>query len=121
MLPLPTDVGRAIAQYLHHGRPATTDRHVFVMHVVPVGRSLDVSAARAAIRRAFGRARLDVRFKGTHVLRHTIATSMVRAGASLKEVADVLRHRNLDTSAVYARVDLPALKAVTAPWPWGAR
>ena len=60
---------------------------------------------------------LDVASKGTHALRHTLATGMVCQGASLKEVADVLRHRNLDTTVIYARVDLPALKSVAPPWP----
>lgn len=116
-LPLPADVGRAIARYIKAGRPTTQDRHVFVSHVVPVGRAMDASAARAVIRRGFERARLDVISKGTHTLRHTVATCMICEGATLKDIADVLRHRSLDTTAVYARVDLPALKSVVLPWP----
>ena len=54
---------------------------------------------------------------GTHVLRHTAATRLLRAGVSMKEIADVLRHRSLDTSAIYAKVDLLALGAVALPWP----
>ncbi len=116
-LPLPPDVGRAIAHYIRDARPPTADRHVFVTHVVPVGRQLAASAARAAIRRAFVRGRLPVASTGTHVLRHTVATSMVCQGASVKEVSDVLRHRSLDTTMVYARVDLSALRPVALPWP----
>jgi integrase/recombinase XerD len=117
ILPLPQEVGRAIADYLRHGRPTTTDRHLFLTHTVPIGRPLQSSAARQTIRRAFNRAGLAVRSKGTHTLRHTAATSMTCRGASLKEVADVLRHRNLDTTMIYARVDLPALRSVALPWP----
>ena len=117
ILPLPVSVGQAIADYLRAGRPDTVDRHVFVRHITPVGELLDPCAARMVIRRAFVRAGLDVASKGTHALRHTLATGMVCQGASLKEVADVLRHRNLDTTVIYARVDLPALKSVAPPWP----
>jgi integrase/recombinase XerD len=117
ILPLPQEVGRAVADYLRHGRPTTTDRHLFVTHTVPIGRPLQSSAAAQTIRRAFNRAGLAVRTKGTHTLRHTAATSMTCRGASLKEVADVLRHRNLDTTMIYARVDLPALRSVALPWP----
>lgn len=116
-LPLPMDVGQAIARYLRDGRPETTHRHIFVTHALPVGRPLESSAARQAIRRAFQRSGLLVVSKGTHTLRHTAATRMVCQGASLKEVADVLRHRNLDTTVIYARVDLPALSSVAMPWP----
>ena len=116
-MPLPELVGQAIADYLHAGRPHTVDRHVFVTHGTPVGQPLDPCAARMVIRRAFLRAELNVASRGTHALRHTLATAMVCNGASLKEVADVLRHRNLDTTVIYARVDLPALRSVAAPWP----
>ena len=71
----------------------------------------------AAVRLAFKRARLTVPFKGAHVLRHTAATRMVRAGASLKQVADVLRHRSLETAAIYVKVDLATLAEVALPWP----
>jgi integrase/recombinase XerD len=116
-LPLPSDVGDAIVNYLRHGRPRTTERHVFVRHIIPLGGPIDADAVRALIRRAFERTGLQVPSKGTHVLRHTAATRMVRAGATLKEVADVLRHRSLDTTAVYAKVDLPRLVEVALPWP----
>jgi site-specific recombinase XerD len=116
-MPLPVDVGRAVARYIQDARPATTDRHVFLSHVVPVGAPLAADAARAAMRRAFDRAKLEVVSKGTHSLRHTLATRMICEGSSLKEVADVLRHRSLDTSVLYARVDLPGLRSVVMPWP----
>lgn len=117
ILPLPSVVGQAIAEYLRHGRPKTTERHIFVTHALPVGRPLDSSAARQTVRRAFQRAGLAVPSMGTHTLRHTAATTMTCQGASLKAVADVLRHRNLDTTMIYARVDVPALRSVALPWP----
>ena len=116
-LPLPAAVGRALAHYIRDARPGTADRHVFIAHGLPVGRRLDAAAARSAIRRAFDRAGLHGAFTGTHALRHTVATHMICQGASLKEVADVLRHRSLNTTAVYARVHLPALRGVAMPWP----
>jgi integrase/recombinase XerD len=116
-LPLPREVGHAIAEYLRHGRPATTCRHVFVRHTVPVGRAIGPTLIRGVVRRAFARVEGCAHLAGTHVLRHTSATRLHRRGASLKEVADVLGHRSLDTTALYTKVDLPALAAVALPWP----
>jgi len=117
VLPLSAHVGRAIAAYLRHGRPPTRERHVFVRHFVPVGASLRSANVVGAVQRAFRRAKLDVPSRGAHTLRHTAATEMVRAGVSLKAVADVLRHRSIDTTAIYTTVDLPRLREVALPWP----
>ncbi len=117
LLPLPVAVGRAIAAYLRHGRPAGSERMVFVRHTIPIGRRIDSSVVRAAIRRAYERSTVVVPSKGTHTLRHTAAARMLRGGASLKEVADVLRHRCLDTTMVYTKLDLPRLARVALPWP----
>jgi site-specific recombinase XerD len=117
MLPLTAPVGRALVGYLRHGRPRTPARRVFVRHQLPVGHPLTSQAVSAAVRLAFMRARLDVPSKGAHVLRHTAATRMVRAGTSLKEVADILRHRRLETTMIYAKVDLATLVEVAQPWP----
>ena len=118
ILPLPVRIGQAIVTYLRRGRPSTAQRWVFVRHRVAAGRPLSSSAVCSAIRRAFERSRAEgVRSKGAHALRHTAATRMLRAGASLKDLADVLRHRSLDTTAIYTKVDLPRLAAVALPWP----
>jgi len=117
LLPLPVPVARATVAYLRRGRPPTRERRVFVSHRVRVGQPLTSSSVRAAIRRAFERGHACVPSKGTHALRHTAATRMLRAGASLKDLADVLRHRSIDTTAIYAKVDLPRLAAVALPWP----
>ena len=116
LLPLPATVGDAIVAYLRGGRPATSHRGVFVRHVAPI-RSLDRGGVRAAIQRGFARSGVPVPSKGSHVLRHTAATRMLRSGASLKDLADVLRHRSLDTTLIYAKVDLPRLSQVALPWP----
>src|SRR5213596_3146986 len=108
---------RASVAYLRHGRPPTLERHVFVRHFVPVGAALRSANVVGAVQRAFRRAKLDVPSRGAHTLRHTAATEMVRAGVSLKAVADVLRHRSIDTTAIYTTVDLPRLREVALPWP----
>jgi integrase len=116
-VPLPARVARALADYLRHGRPETSDRALFVHHRPPRGRRIGPAVVRSAVRLAYARAGLDSRLTGTHVLRHTAATRMLRAGVSMKEIADVLRHRSLDASAIYTKVDLPELAAVALPWP----
>ena len=116
-LPLPAPVGRAITAYLRCGRPPTRERHVFVRHFPPMGAPLSSAVVVQAVQRAFRRAKLDVPSRGAHTLRHTAATEMVRAGVGLKAVADVLRHRSIDTTAIYTKVDLPRLREVALPWP----
>lgn len=117
VLPLPMDVGRAIGAYLRSGRPATSDRHVFLTHKTPAGGAMSGSAVCSVVRRARRRAGLVGVGHGTHSLRHALAGRMVQAGSTLKEIADVLRHRHLDTTAIYTKVDLPALATVALPWP----
>jgi integrase/recombinase XerD len=116
-LPLHPKLARALADYLRHGRPPTPSRVIFVHHRAPRGVPLGPSGVRCAVRAAYRGARLDARWTGTHVLRRTAATRMLRAGVSLKEIADVLGHRSLDTSAIYAKVDRAALADVALRWP----
>jgi integrase len=116
-MPLPAQVATALADYLRRGRPPTDERAVFVHHRAPRGARGGASLIRIAVRRAYARAGLDPRLTGTHVLRHTAATRLLRAGASMKEIADVLRHRSLDTSAIYTKVDRIALQGVALAWP----
>lgn len=117
VLPLPMDVGRAIGAYLRSERPATSDRHVFVTHKTPAGCAMSGSSVCAVVRRARRQAGLVGLGHGTHSLRHALAGRMVQAGSTLKEIADVLRHRHLDTTAIYTKVDLPSLATVALPWP----
>jgi integrase/recombinase XerD len=116
-LPLPARVGQAISQYLRHGRPPTPCRNVFIRHRVPKGAAVSTALIRGVMRLAFAKADGCAHCKGTHVLRHTAATRLQQRGASLKEIADVLGHRSLDTTTIYAKVDLPSLTAVALPWP----
>jgi integrase len=116
-LPLPVSTGEAIAQYLRQGRPQTTSRMLFVRHRAPFDKPLSVPAIRNSMNRAFLRCGLRDRFCNTHVLRRTTATRLQRSGASIKEIADLLRHQSLDTASAYARVDLEQLRSVALPWP----
>jgi site-specific recombinase XerD len=116
-LPLPENVGKAIVSYLRSGRPPTEERRVFVCHRHRVGAPLQSAAIGTAIRRGFKRTRMKAPSGGPHILRHTVATHMVQQGVSIKEVADFLRHRSLDTTAIYAKVNLPMLLEVALAWP----
>jgi site-specific recombinase XerD len=117
VLPLSPPVGRSIAAYLQRGRPKTEDRHVFVRHFMPIGLALKSVDVTCTIGRAIRHAGLILPSSGAHILRHTAAGRLVRAGAKMKEVADVLRHRELDTTRIYTKVDWPRLAEVALPWP----
>jgi site-specific recombinase XerD len=117
-LPLPSDVGAAIAAYLRRGRPRRPEREVFLRVPAPL-RGLGPGGVSSAVRAASKRARLGS--FGSHRLRHTAATEMLRAGASLSEVAQVLRHRSIATTVIYAKVDHLALRGLAMPWPGGQR
>lgn len=117
LLPLPVQTGRAIVEYLCKGRPNSSTRELFVRHRAPVDVPISPDIVRWAMRRAYARAGLAKPWPGTHVLRHSTACRLLQAGASLKEIADILRHRNLNTTTIYAKVDLNRLALVALPWP----
>jgi integrase/recombinase XerD len=112
-LPLPVDVGEALVSYLHRRGPSDC-RALFLKVNAPVGR-LDGDAVRGVVKDACTRA--GVPRVGAHRLRHTAATAMLRQGASLPEIAQVLRHREIKTTAIYAKVDRTRLRALAMPWP----
>lgn len=114
-LPIPDTMGRALVAYLRYGRPKTNSQSVFVHHRAPIGASVQNTTVRGAIRRAFSRAVLP--FSGTHVLRNTFASRLLEGGASLKEIADMLRHRSIDTTKSYVKIDFAKLALVAMPWP----
>jgi integrase/recombinase XerD len=117
-LPLPTDVGAAVADYLRHARPeGALDRCVFVRVKAP-HRGLTPGGVTQAVVAAGGRAGLGP--LTAHRLRHTAATGMLRAGAPLAQVGQVLRHRRALTTAAYAKVDRDTLRTLARPWPGGA-
>ena len=117
VLPVPVDVGQALVSYLRR-RPQSDCREVFLRVRAPAG-PLPVSGVVHVVSRACIRAGLPR--VGAHRLRHTAATTMLRAGASLPEIAQVLRHNELSTTAVYAKVDRKALRPLALPWPGGNR
>ncbi len=120
-LPMPQEVGAAVAEYLRLTRPNCSSRCVFVRLRAP-HRGLASSAAIGSIvRRALERAGLDPPHKGAHLLRHSVATHLLRHGASLAEIGELLRHRSPQTTMIYAKVDLAALRPLALPWPGVAR
>jgi site-specific recombinase XerD len=116
-IPLAARVGQAISVYLRHGRPATPCRNLFIRHRIRRGTPVSKEVIREVIRAAYAQVHGCGHWTGTHVLRHTAATRMHQRGVSLKELADVLGHRSLETTTIYAKVDLPRLAAVALPWP----
>lgn len=121
VLPLPAVTGQAIADYLLKARPTTESRAVFVRHRAPLDVPVNACVIRSVVRQAAARSDLSSRLHGPHQLRHSAATRMLQGGATLKEIADVLRHRSLDTTSIYAKVDWTRLSAVAQPWPGGAQ
>jgi integrase/recombinase XerD len=117
VLPLPQEVGAALAEYLQHGRPHHQGRRVFLTLTDPA-RTIQAAAVGAIVQRNLVRAGIPL---GRHMLRHTAASRMVNGGASFKEVADVLGHRSLQTTGIYAKLDLDALAGVALPWIGGTR
>jgi integrase/recombinase XerC len=118
ILPLPVATGEAIARYLELERPKTTNRAIFVRNVAPRDAPIGADLIRITIRQAYARAGLP--YTRSHLLRHTMANRLLASGSSLKEVADVLRHRSLNTTMIYAKLDSRSLAAVAMPWPGSA-
>jgi len=118
LLPLPADVGKVIAVYLRRDRPRRSEREVFLRVCAPL-RGLSPDGVSEVVRAASERAELGS--FGAHRLRHTAGTEMLRGGASLTEVAQVLRHRRVATTAIYAKVDHRSLRALARPWPGSER
>jgi site-specific recombinase XerD len=120
-LPMPADVGEAIAIYLRSGRPRCVCRHVFLRHRAPIRGFANSSTVSTIVMRALVLAGIDSVRKGAHLFRHTLATDLLRQGASLDEIGELLRHRSPNTTALYAKVDLNSLRTLALPWPGGVR
>lgn len=118
ILPLPESTGQALADYLRHERPITSNPAVFVRRLAPHDQPIGADAIARVIRDAYQR--IGLPHSRTHALRHTLACRLLEHGSSLKEVADVLRHRSLNTSLIYAKLDNSKLAAVALPWPGSA-
>jgi len=117
VLPLLPEVGKAIADYLRFGRPKTKSRLIFISvrgdEPKPIGRSSISVMVTAELRRC----NISVARFGAHLMRRTVASRMIQKGASIKEIADVLRHRDLKTISLYTKINMPLLREISAPWP----
>jgi integrase/recombinase XerD len=119
-LPLPVRVGKALVAYLRHGRPRSPSRCVFLRARPPYA-GVRSGAITAIVGRALRRAGVQAPTRGAHQFRHALATQLLRRGASLREIGDVLRHRRIQTTMIYAKVDLDALRPLALPWPGGVQ
>jgi Site-specific recombinase XerD len=117
LLPLTSEVGAALADYLQHGRPDTDARGVFVLHWLRIGAPISTSIVGRAVQRAVDTAGIDAPGRGGNLLRHSLATELLAGGASLPEIADLLGHSCLGTTRIYAAVDIGRLREVPLPWP----
>lgn len=115
ILPLPMETGQALADYLQHERPHTSNPVIFLRCLGRCDQPITSTAIQKVIKRA-GR-RIGLMHFSAHALRHTLACRLVENGSSLKEVVDVLRHRSLNTTLIYAKLDTPKLSVVPLPWP----
>jgi integrase/recombinase XerD len=120
-LPLPADVGKAIATYLQHGRPHSNSRRVFLRVEAPITGFRGSTGIITLVRRSLQRAGIDAPTMGAHQFRHGLATQMLSHGASLSEIGEVLGHHHPQTTKMYATVDIKALRTLALPWPGGVR
>jgi site-specific recombinase XerD len=120
-LPIPQDVGKGLARYLLHGRPRCPSRRVFLRLKAPRQGFTSSAAICDVVRRAITRAGLPLTRKGSHLLRHSLAIQMLRGGATLLEIGEILRHQLPSTTEIYAKVNVAALRALALPWKGGVR
>jgi site-specific recombinase XerD len=120
-LPLPTDVGKAIAVYLRNGRPQSASRRLFLRAKAPICGFRGASGVGSIVRHRLQRAGIDAPTHGAHQFRHGLACELLRQGASLSEIGELLGHRSPETTKIYAKVDLKALRTLALPWPGGVR
>ncbi|WP_312001563.1 tyrosine-type recombinase/integrase [Bradyrhizobium altum] len=121
-MPIPPDVGAAIVAYLRYGRPKSSCRRLFVRTLAPhvgfaSGCAITMIAKAALDRVGIG----GCAHRGAHIFRHSLATELLRSGATLSEIGQLLRHENHDTTRIYAKVDIDALRTLSLPWPGGVQ
>jgi site-specific recombinase XerD len=116
-LPLLAEVGQALATYLQEARPSCATRHLFVTARAPLHKFAGPSTVGRIVEHALERAGLNPPQRGAHLLRHSLATTLLQRGASLQEIGDVLGHRYPATTQIYAKVDIAALQSLVQPWP----
>jgi len=120
-LPLPADVARAMARYIRRDRPRCACRALFIRDYAPIQGLGGAGAIATVVFDALKVAGVKSARAGAHLLRHSLATEMLGRGASLDEIGEILRHRSPDTTAIYAKVDLNALRSLALAWPGGAQ
>ena len=120
-LPLPAEVGKAIAGYLQHGRPQSASRRVFLRAKAPVRGLQGPCTLGSIVRCHLVRTGVNAPTYGAHQFRHGLATQMLRQGCSLGEIGELLGHRSLEATRIYTKVHLDALRKLALPWPGGAR
>jgi site-specific recombinase XerD len=118
-MPLPAGVGAAIADYLRHDRPRSESRRVFLRELASHIGFSDGTSVTWIAHIALTRAGVQTPRKGAHVFRHSLATQLLSAGASLTEIGQLLRHRSHDSTRIYAKVDIKALRTLAMRWPGG--
>lgn len=119
--PLSSEVGQAIAAYLYDGRPPSPSRRAFLRAKAPIRGFRGASGVGSIVRHALQRAGLQAPTYGAHQFRHGLATDLLRQGASLSEIGNVLGHRHPQTTMIYTKVDLEALRTLALPWPGGVQ
>lgn len=120
VMPLPKAVGEALADYVLHERPPLAVPQLFLRHKAPAGPFTTSGGVANIVRRHLRWAGIDSAHRGAHLLRHSLATRMVNVGVPIKEIADVLGHVSINTTAIYTKVDTTHLAAVALPFPEGA-
>jgi integrase/recombinase XerD len=120
-LPLPVEVGKAIAHYLQSGRPHVANRRLFLRAKAPIVGFRGPCAIGSVVKHALARAGIDSPHQGSHQFRHSLACQMLRQGATLPEIGELLRHRSPETTAIYAKVDIASLATLAPAWPGGGR
>ena len=118
-VPITRRLAAAFRAYVRRGRPVCSTSSLFVSHRAPRGKAMTPIGVRGVVVRSAAKAGLADRIRGTHVIRHSVASDWLQAGATLKQIADLLGHRSIDTTSIYAKVDLQSLTKVALPWPTG--
>ena len=116
-LPIPQDVGETLVDYLRNARPKCLTRRFFVRTRAPIQGFNKGGTISSIVRRAAIAAGLNPAIKGANLLRHSLATGMLRKGASMAEIGEILRHRSLNNTEIYAKVDTVGLRSIARPWP----
>jgi len=121
-MPIPPDVGAAIVAYLRNGRPKSSCRRLFIRTLAPHIGFASGGAITMIARTALDRVGIkNCAHRGAHIFRHSLATELLRSGATLTEIGQLLRHESHDTTRIYAKVDIEALRTLSLPWPGGAQ